>query len=292
MKVLLATDASKNAEKAAWFLARLPHSERLELTILAVTAKHEIHGSPDIMDWLHRNAEAEKLRIAEACQQIERLFAGADATVETVVVEGHPGKTIVAEAKSRKSELVVLGAVGHSALDRMLVGSVSDFVATHAHCSVLIVRPAGEGEREHDGLNVTVAFDDSEQSRFALEQLSIFKWGIKTKAFVVNGLALPLSFSDVPIEIDTEQIKADMRPKVNAAAEKLRGLFADVTSHVIEINHVGEGIIGFAHDHATDLIVLGDTGNGLVGRFLMGSVSRFILRHARCSVWIARKPIE
>ncbi|MEZ6077135.1 MAG: hypothetical protein R3C56_16145 [Pirellulaceae bacterium] len=74
MRVLLATDGSKYAEHAASLLARLPHSQPLELAILAVTPLVGFHGSLDVVEWMERNQEAEKQRVAEACRRIEGLF--------------------------------------------------------------------------------------------------------------------------------------------------------------------------------------------------------------------------
>ncbi|MEZ6079419.1 MAG: universal stress protein [Pirellulaceae bacterium] len=63
-------------------------------------------------------------------EHIQEMFSGADVGVECVFLKGQVGKTIIEQAKSRSIELVVLGAVGHSTLDRLLLGSTSDFVAT------------------------------------------------------------------------------------------------------------------------------------------------------------------
>lgn len=114
MRVLLATDGSKYAEHAASLLARMPpHSQPLELAILAVTPLVGFHGSLDVVEWMERNQEAEKQRVAEACRRIEGLFEGVDVRLQTIFVNGHPGSTIV-RGEALKSELVVLGAVGSS----------------------------------------------------------------------------------------------------------------------------------------------------------------------------------
>ncbi len=292
MKVLLATDGSPRAEEAAQLLAHFPHAERLELTILAVAPSLEMHGSREVMEWMKRDANAIHSRLQAICHRIERIFEGADASVERLIVEGHAGNVIVDEAKRRGSQLVVLGATGHSKIERMLIGSVSDFVATHASCSVLLVRTPQSDQTPHEKFNVTIAFDGSPQSRFAIQDLSNFRWGSRTQAFLVNAFAFPFNYSEIPIDMDTGTIKADLHAILDKASEDVRALFPQVQCEVLETSHVGDGIIHFAEQHASDLIVLGDTGHSLMGRFLMGSVSRYVLRHAHSSVWIARKPVE
>lgn len=289
MRVLLATDGSKHAEEAAWLLAHLSHNDPLELTVLAVTPMIEIHSSYAVfVEWNKRNAPAEIAQATEACRRIERVFEGANARVEIIVAEGHSGKTIVSEAEARDIDLVVIGALGRSTFDRIVLGSVSDFVATHAPCSVLVVRPTGLRERQNGELNVCVAYDDSEPSRFALKGLRQFNWRTNTRMDIVNMISLPFNYSDMPVEIDIAEIMAARMKVVERISEEVRELTPNVSPYVLEANHVGDGLVKFTKQHSSDLIVLGDTGHGLLGRFFMGSVSRFVLRHTHCSVWIAR----
>jgi nucleotide-binding universal stress UspA family protein len=289
MKVLIATDGSQAAEKAAWFFAHLPHSERLDITLLAVIPTFEIHGSREVVEWVRRSVEAEKQRAVEATQRIASVFDGANASLETVITEGHAAKTIVAEANSRGCDLIVIGALGHSTIDRMLLGSVSDFVSTHASCSVLLVRPDDTGEPDREGLNLCLAYDESEQSKYAIHLLGKFKWGNKIHLDILNIMPMPYAYLDIPIEIDTAAMREGMSRTLQQVSEDVQSQFPNVATHVIESPHVGDGVVRFAADHHTDLVVLGDTGHGLAGRFFLGSVSRYVLRHTHASVWIARK---
>jgi nucleotide-binding universal stress UspA family protein len=61
---------------------------------------------------------------------------GVDA--ECVTSMGDPGETIVKVADAHEADLIVLGMADHPHLARLL-GSVSDDVAHHAHCDVLLV---------------------------------------------------------------------------------------------------------------------------------------------------------
>jgi nucleotide-binding universal stress UspA family protein len=63
-----------------------------------------------------------------------------------VVVEGNcyplgdARMLILDEAKEWKADLIVLGSHGRRGLDRLLMGSVAESVAVHAHCSVEVIR--------------------------------------------------------------------------------------------------------------------------------------------------------
>jgi nucleotide-binding universal stress UspA family protein len=65
-----------------------------------------------------------------------------DLAVELEVVEGHPA--FVLTDKAAGAELLVVGSRGHGAFAGMLLGSVSEYCASHAPCPVVIVRDADD----------------------------------------------------------------------------------------------------------------------------------------------------
>ena len=287
MKVLLATDGSQFAEEAAWLLAHLPHSDTLELTVLFISNVPNLHGARDAVELTKRLETADKEKAASVFRHLNELFEGANASLELVVGHGHIGTKIVHEAEARKSDLIVLGAVGHSLFERMF-GSTSDFVATHAKCSVLVIRPTGLRKAKRP-IDVCIAFDETDSSTVVFEQLAHFGWGANTKMEVVSVVTIPFAYSEIPYEFDIGEIKSIRSEAVESAANQLRELSPYVATHVIDDNHVGDGLVQFAKKKGSDIIILGSTGGGMLSTFLLGSVSKYVLRHAQCSVWIARK---
>lgn len=290
MKILLATDGSADADLAAWFLAHLPHEEPLELDVISVLFVPELHGTLETQSWMTQNSSAERNQAEKTIDKIEQMFQGANAVVRRHVVQGHVGKTILSKAAELNSSMIVVGAQGHTALSRMLLGSVSDFVATHAPCSVLVVRDTGLREENHRQLRICVGYDDSSQSRLAIQELGRFGWGKNTQIDVVNMVALPVvGLDEVPLQLDIPQIMASTEEMVRDAAEELRSLTPNLSTFVKQCSHVGLGLADFAEERETDIIVIGDTGRGRLERFFLGSVSRNVLRNANCSVWIVRQ---
>jgi nucleotide-binding universal stress UspA family protein len=53
---------------------------------------------------------------------------------------GEPRAVILDTAKTWGANLIVLGSHGRRGMDRFLLGSVSEAVAIHAHCSVEVIR--------------------------------------------------------------------------------------------------------------------------------------------------------
>ncbi len=214
------------------------------------------------------------------------IFDGANATLELVVGNGHIGTQILQSAEARNCDLIVLGAVGHSLFERMF-GSTSDFVATHANCSVLVVRPTGLKNAKRP-IDVAIAYDETEASAAVLDQLSQFGWGPNSKMELVNVVSIPFNYSEIPIPFDFDAIVSFKKRELDAAAKRFRELTPTVSTHVLEANHVGDGIVRFVKNAQSDIVVLGNTGGGLLNSILLGSVSKYVLRHADCSVWIAR----
>lgn len=69
----------------------------------------------------------------------------AGVEIEPTLVEGRAAQALLAAAKD--ADLLVVGARGHGGFRGLLLGSVSEQVAHHARCPVLIVPRPGEEER-------------------------------------------------------------------------------------------------------------------------------------------------
>lgn len=57
---------------------------------------------------------------------------------------------------------------------------------------------------------------------------------------------------------------------------------------MIWVGSPGEAIVEAAASEQVDLVVVGSHGRGAVGRFLVGSVSEHVVRHAPCPVLVVR----
>lgn len=76
-----------------------------------------------------------------------RKLIKAGFTAEPVCQIGKPAAEIMKVASKHRADLIVMGAQGLGAIDRVLLGSVSTRVVQHATCSVLVVRPQRKKHR-------------------------------------------------------------------------------------------------------------------------------------------------
>jgi nucleotide-binding universal stress UspA family protein len=80
----------------------------------------------------------------ELVERVAMQLRGAGFKAETAVEVGDVRERILDSASEWRADLIVLGSHGKRGLQRFLLGSVAEFVARHARCSVHIIRtPAG-----------------------------------------------------------------------------------------------------------------------------------------------------
>ena len=287
MKVLLATDGSTYAEAAARFLARLPHVDRLDIDVLTVINVPHIHSTHLGDDWRPGFLGRETLAAEEVFDRIAAMFEGANARLRHTIREGNRGETIVDYAEQCGANLIVMGARGRSPISRILLGSTSDYVATHAPCSVLVIRPSASQADQHDRLRVALAYDDTGPSQAAIEEFSEFQWGQQTELHVISVVSYVSEFLNESL-VDPLEVKQHADRMIQGAVEQLRAVAPGVECELIDCDHVGDGIVQFAERQACDLVVMGHTNRSVLGQWLLGSVSKYVLRHSPCSVWITR----
>lgn len=147
MKVLLATDGSECSEKAAKSIAARPWPAGSEFRVLSVAElapgwfrnPYPPYFDPGAMEDLR--GEAMK-QAQEAVMAAELILSGANLPESgTVAVPSASLKELIlTEANEWAADLIVVGSHGRRGASRFLLGSVSEPVAFHAHCSVEIVR--------------------------------------------------------------------------------------------------------------------------------------------------------
>ena len=286
MKVLIATDGSQNASDAAKLFANLPHSGPLAVHVLTVIYMPPDDSGGMAYAWLPEFIKAEEARAKEGFNKVAGLFEGEEVVTNHLICHGHVGHTITEEASKIDADLIVIGAQGHSAIARVLLGSTSDFVATQAHCSVLAVR-ADKLPATVRPLRVVVAYDGSAPADAAVDEFIGTSWGTKCEVDLVHVLPHGSLFSRA-VSVDLEAANREGKKLLAAAEAKLRAAAVKVTSHVLEGDSIGQAITDHAQKLDADMVMMGETGRSALSKLILGSVTRYVLRHADCSVWISR----
>ena len=146
MKILMAIDESEFSEAAIQLIIGQQRSESTQLRLIHVIEPFTFYFPPEIAAEYAATPQLEALRKDRLEKGKALLAAAADKlrkagfTVETLLSEGDVRSAIIDNATEKKADLIVVGSHGRKGLDRFLMGSVSEFVARHAPCSVEIVR--------------------------------------------------------------------------------------------------------------------------------------------------------
>ena len=144
MKVLMGIDDSKfAAEIARAFVAQF-RAENTEVLVLHVLQPLGLMAPPEMAMGYAPELEEMKKPAQELVERIAKQLRSAGFKAETAVEVGDVRERILDSAAEWRADLIVLGSHGKRGLQRFLLGSVAEFVARHAKCSVQIIRtPAG-----------------------------------------------------------------------------------------------------------------------------------------------------
>ena len=141
-KVLLATDGSGEAEVAALMAIDLTDSTGSELHVVHVgRLPNFLTNGPGTIGYDSRLYESLEEESREVLRKLIWRVKVAGGTVDGAHLRvGGAAEEIVDLAEELGAGLIVLGSRGRSGIRRALMGSVSDSVARHAHCPVMIAR--------------------------------------------------------------------------------------------------------------------------------------------------------
>ena len=144
---MLCTDGSELATQAlAAGLGVLAPAERtLVVTVVEPVDASLVYGASGLAggviseeqytDTVDSRRDAAEAILREA---ITALGLDGDASVESVVVEGEPGRALCDLAAERGASVLVAGSRGRGGLKRAVLGSVSDHLVRNAPCPVLV----------------------------------------------------------------------------------------------------------------------------------------------------------
>ena len=145
-RILVAIDGSEHSMKAVDAAADIATAVGAKLLLLAVVpsiatvaAELEPYARTEhLLNELPRLLAAVQPPFLEPAAARARAKQVPEISLETAA--GDPATEILAAARDKGIDLIVVGSRGRGRLGGILLGSVSQKIVTHAPCSVLIVR--------------------------------------------------------------------------------------------------------------------------------------------------------
>lgn len=218
--------------------------------------------------------------------QVERL---ADPRIVPVVHQGHPGRSLIAEADEREAAMIVVGHRGNGRVSLML-GSTANYVLHHTERPVVVIR----GEHADPPRRVVVGVDAHDLEGDAVNE-SVralrFAYGLSgvERVRVVHAWFLPAlaigMFADVSADLDA----------MDAAAQaNIDRVLAAAGPPPDGVEVVGEPIRGtpefglIEESRDADLVVVGSRGRGGFKGLVLGSTSSAVAAHSHAPVVVVR----
>ncbi|MFA7374691.1 MAG: universal stress protein [Methanothrix soehngenii] len=143
---MIATDSSKHSKKASEVgieMAKLFGAKVTTLYVIDVgkeCASIGVLESNEGDDLISRIRSSLQSQGEEATGRIEEMAKSAGLTVDRVIIEGRPAEDILKLAGERKTDLIVVGGIGVTGLEKFLLGSVAEKVVRNSKVPVLVVR--------------------------------------------------------------------------------------------------------------------------------------------------------
>jgi nucleotide-binding universal stress UspA family protein len=284
-KILLATDGSAEAELAATTAAALAEKTDSELHVLTVGPDLPLYELPDYPARFEDVLREQRREAKELLEQQVRGVEEAGGTVnEKHLREGRAQEEIIILAEEIGAGLIVMGSRGQGRVRRALMGSVSDSVVRHAHCSTLVVR--------EDPLTfptkVLLAADGSEEAKLAASTAADLAEGTDSELHVVTvGPFVPTVFAAT--EEEPARLASEARRTLDEQVEQMEAVGGRVAQAHLRLGGAAEEIVALAEDVGAGLIAMGSRGRGGIRRALMGSVSERVVHHAHCAVMLIRR---
>jgi len=129
MNVLFATDGKPHSDKATKYAMEYAKRQDAKLFIVFVVSPK----ADEDKERLIQNG----MKVLERLK-LEAVEKGVEAT--TLLEAGSPYEAIISASDRVKAEAIIVGTSGKTVLDRVLIGSVSEYVVRNSRCTVIVVK--------------------------------------------------------------------------------------------------------------------------------------------------------
>ncbi len=149
IRIIVGNDGSTEAEAVVQAVLKRSWPEKTEAQIISVV--QTLAPAADPLDAstfaqepaftvIHDVDEHERARLQKVAEETADVLRGAGLIPTRIVVDGDPRMVILAEAERWNADAIFVGARGLGRMERLLLGSVSTHVVTHARCTVEVAR--------------------------------------------------------------------------------------------------------------------------------------------------------
>ena len=137
--MVIATDGSENTQRAISYGIEIAKLSGATVHALYVVDTSSFSSIPMDAGW-EEMYEILRKEGEKAVFEVKESGEAAGVEVREVLWEGHPSTEIINFAENNDIDLIVMGTIGKTGLDRFLLGSVAEKVVRNSKVPVLVVR--------------------------------------------------------------------------------------------------------------------------------------------------------
>jgi nucleotide-binding universal stress UspA family protein len=277
--IVAALDGSELAEGILAYVRRLLHSEDAEVVLLRVVPPED-------------DARALQEHKDGAQAYLDRMVAklGEEGiSARGRLVEGDPADGILRVVEEEQPSLLALTTHGRSGLARWIRGSVAERVLRRCPVPVLMAK-AVEGELKEvpEFKRILLPLDGSDRSA-AILPLVEHVAGLHNAEVILlrvawsGPMAADYPVHAVPLIVTPEKVEESLKPH----ADRLAAAGVKVRTQAAFGIEAGS-ILDALEEEDVDLLAMTTHGRSGLDRWLLGSVTEKVLRHAQCPLLIQR----
>jgi nucleotide-binding universal stress UspA family protein len=295
-RILVPLDGSRAAENV------LPYAHYLARRLGAAVELLTSVDVPDLESQVSAERAAPLHKIIEngmraAGEYLGRIGSTFTPEPTVLVREGRAEEVIIEEAAKQAGTLIAMATHGRSGLDRWVLGSVAEKVVRGAKKPVLLVRARKETNTKSEVRldSVMVPLDGSELAESILPAVAVLAKKLCMEIVLLRTYRVPYGGDgggDGYYAIDLNALIVAARDEAESYLEKkaedlIRQGVTEV-SCVVREGLSADQIISEARKVSDCLIAMCAHGRSGLGRWILGSITETVVRHAENPVLVMR----
>ncbi|MCI0848553.1 MAG: universal stress protein [Chloroflexi bacterium] len=298
-KILVPLDGSKTAETVLPNVIRLARESKAKVVLFSVNAHGPASGrtGPSRRDKGVAVATLERpdVQIKVYLDSAANMLTGVGVEAKTVFATGDAAEEILAYAAENACDLIAMSTRGRPALQRGLMGSVTDAVVRASKVPVLAVGPKSVAGKDLEGCihSVAVPLDGSKMAETVLPHVEKLARLLSLEVVLLRVVRMipwaygahdrvPIDTTDIERSLELEAKEYLSTVQVRFAAKGLR--CRSQVLHGVPWDEIA-AFSGKANDM---MVALSTHGRSGITRFVLGSVADKLIRSLETPVLVVR----
>ncbi|MGZ8426874.1 MAG: universal stress protein [Candidatus Binatia bacterium] len=294
-KILVPLDGSATAEAVLPYVEAFAAGFKTSVELLSVIdiGAMTIHVAPDKVRQMDSIIVAEEKKCAEYLANVAKRFS--PAATECRMIRGTPAETILESTRQERDTLIAMATHGRSGAKRWLLGSVAEKVLRGTTHPLFLVRAAAAKTSPQRIINsLVVPLDGSPLAEQILPTVCLWARALDVEVTLIRAFEFPARayVSSEAYLPDYDEMREDARREAAAYLKEKEDFLVGNGVRTVSILTI-EGaaaneIISYAQTAPGAVIAMSTHGRSGIQRWILGSVTEKIVRHADDPVLVVR----